>query len=70
MRRRGEEDEIESLGQSRRREDVTLRQDAQDARDAENTSRASGCNADESEAGCVFADVYCNKGFQVYAKSC
>jgi len=32
-------------------------QDAQDAWDAENTSLASGRNADGSDAGSVFADV-------------
>jgi len=32
-------------------------QDAQDAWDAENTSLASGRNADGSEAGSIFADV-------------
>ena len=32
-------------------------QDAQDAWDAENTSLASGCNADRSDPGSVFADV-------------
>ena len=32
-------------------------QDAQDAWDAENTSLASGRNADRSDAGSVFADV-------------
>jgi len=33
-------------------------QDAQDAWDAENTSLASGRNADGSDAGSVFADVW------------
>ena len=41
-RRRGEEDEIESLGQSRRREDVTLRQDARNVGTQVRTHRTQG----------------------------
>ena len=42
MRRRGEEAEIESLGQSRRREDVTLREDARNVGTQVRTHRTQG----------------------------
>ena len=42
MRRRGEEDEIESLRQSRRRERVTLRQDARNIAMQVRTHRTQG----------------------------
>jgi len=42
---------------SGRKERWNASQDTQDAGDAENTSLASGRNADGSDAGSIFADV-------------
>jgi len=40
-------------------------QDAQDAWDAENTSLASGRNADGSDAGSVFADGLMDESYPI-----